>query len=312
MITLSHDVCNIGALYREDYSYSLPRGILEKFLQGTEFGYKGYTEEEKERVKEDLREIFSRVIAVNPMHQKVAVITAGAPGAGKTTLLHTDLEANKAKGLNFAYICPDDVALKSQTRTYLQDGDYNKWRCASNAITHIVLANLIDQGMAFYFGTTASSKETWRFFKFLKDRGYEIRLIHITAPDSVRWGSIQERDKTFIQTTEEDVREKGGLLPQRIMDTFLTYADRIDFYYRGGVDQDAQLAAKWERAAGDMGTLEVVDHFLYSQVKAVHNAAIIKLNRLELIWESTVRQKTILSREVSDEAVDSAGSSRES
>jgi hypothetical protein len=54
-------------------------------------------------------------------------------------------------------------------------------------------------------------------------------LIHVSAPDDVRWGSIQERDKTFVQTTEQDIKEKWLLLPQRINDTFLKYADRLSF-----------------------------------------------------------------------------------
>ena len=50
------------------------------------------------------------------------------------------------------------------------------------------------------------------------------------APDDVRWACVKQRDKTFAQTTEQDVIEKGLLLPQRINDMFLAYADRIDFY----------------------------------------------------------------------------------
>ena len=68
---------------------------------------------------------------------------------------------------------------------------------------------------------------TYKFFEFLKEQGYRIRIIHVSASDDVRWGSIQERDQSFVQTTEEDVRMKGLMVPQRITDTFLTHADEI-------------------------------------------------------------------------------------
>ena len=109
------------------------------------------------------------------------------------------------------------------------------------------------------------------------------------------WGSIKERDKTFVQTTEQDVREKGLLLPQRINDTFLAYADEIEFYYRDGVKQDAQLAAKWVRNADSskaLGTLKIAAPVLYAHIKTIHNAAVAMLARPDLQWESTVEKSS--------------------
>lgn len=230
-------------------------------------------------------------------------MTAGAPGAGKTIKLGQDLKANARKGVNYAYICPDDVCLKSQTRTYAADilssdqsraarqDAYNKWRPGSNAATHLILGNLIREKYAFYFGTTSSGPATGKFFEFLKNQGYIIRLIHVSASDDVRWRSIQERDQTFVQTTEQDVREKGLLLPQRINDTFLKYADEIEFYYRDEVKQDAVLAARWfknEETSELAGTLHVLNKESYDQVKSTHNAAVEILKRPDLLWEETV------------------------
>ena len=113
----------------------------------------------------------------------------------------------------------------------------------------------------------------------------------MSASDEVRWGSIQERDKTFVQTTEEDIRKKGLMVPERINDTFLKYADEIEFYYRGEVSQDAVLAARWlknENASTSLGTLKVVNSEAYEGVKAVHNTAIETLKKPELQWEATV------------------------
>lgn len=304
------DICNLSLIYNENYRYSLPQKVLEGFLSGKAFdNQEEYTSEELQRLRSDINELYQSILATQSAEKNVAIITAGAPGAGKTVKLKQDLEILASKGRNYAYICPDDVCLRNQTSTYLADianseesmtakqNAYNKWRPGSNAATHLILGNLIREKCAFYFGSTSSGPATGKFFEFLRTQGYKIRLIHVSAPDDVRWGSIQERDKTFVQTTEQDVKEKGLLLPQRINDTFLKYADEIEFYYRGGVTQDAVLAARWLRNDDVLecaGTLEILEPDQYKQIKSVHNAAIEILEKPELLWEEAVESKSTI------------------
>ncbi len=292
------DVCAVDSIYGNGFEYSLPKDVLEGFLSGKAFdNCDEYTADESQRLREDIREIYQRMFSFELVKEPLAVITAGAPGAGKTTLLRRELENNNRPGRCYAYIDPDDVCLRAQARTYqadLEGGDrlavYNKWRPGSNAAAHLVLANLIRENYAFYFGTTATGPATGKFLEFLKQRGYQIRLLHVTAPDDVRCESIKERDKTFVQTTEQDVRAKGDLLPQRINDTFLAYADEIEFYYREAVHADAQFAAKWVRnqeGTEALGILQIIDPFQYAQIKAIHNAVVERLERPDLQWGST-------------------------
>lgn len=304
MLGSSFDVCNLNLIYTTDYNYSLPREVLKKWSLGRGFDYtKFYSTEERDNLCSDIREIFADIVLQNPIKKPLAVITAGAPGSGKTIKLLQDLAEKKCLNETYAYICPDDVCLKKQKRTYLADiqpndtpadrqAAYNKWRPGSNAAAHLILANLIRNKYAFYFGSTSSGEKTGRSFEFLKNQGYEIRLIHVTAPDKVRWESIKERDKTFVQTTEKDVEEKGDLLPQRINDTFLKYADVIEFYYRGQFDQDAQLAATWTRDAKcvetPLGDLQIKDRSLYEKIIDIHNTATETIQRADLRWEVTV------------------------
>lgn len=289
-------------IYNSRYSYSLPKAVMESYFSGRAFDYKEfYTESQSRALQEDIREISRKTFADPYLEkEKLAVITAGAPGAGKTFKLRQDLERNIG---NYPYVDPDDICLKSMERSYqtdlkASDGSlesrkalYDLWRPGSNAAAHWVLANLIREGYGFYFGTTSTGPATWKFFEFLKAQGYQIRLLHITAPDNIRWESIKERDKTFVQTTEEDIREKGLLLPQRISDTYLKYADRIEFYYRGAVKEDARLTAVWVRnpeGAEKLGILRIDRLAFYKQIIAIHNSTVEILNRPELFWENTV------------------------
>ncbi|HSX37685.1 MAG TPA: zeta toxin family protein [Chlamydiales bacterium] len=305
---VSSDVCNLSLIYNENYQYSLPQKVLESFLSGKAFDNpEVYTGEESERLRSDINALWQGILATNPVRKNLAIITAGAPGAGKTIKLRQDLEANASKGRTYAYVCPDDVCLKNQTRTYVADlassddstaarqSVYNKWRPGSNAATHLILGNLIREKYAFYFGSTSSHPATGKFFEFLKAQGYTISLIHVSAPEGVCWDSIQEQNKTFVNTTEQDVKEKGLLTPQRINDTFLKYADQIEFYYRDDVKQDAVLAARWlrtEDASECAGTLQILEPKQYEQIKLVHNAAVGVLQKPELLWEDAVESKS--------------------
>lgn len=306
-MSTSNDVCNLSLIYNQRYQYSLPQKILEGFLSGKAFDNpEVYSNEDSENLRKDINELYQSILATKPIRKNLAIITAGSPGAGKTEKLRQDLKTNQSEGMNYAYICPDDICLNSQIRTYIADikssdestaarqKTYNKWRPGSNAATHLILGNLIREKIAFYFGSTSSGPATGKFFEFLKTQGYHIRLIHVSASDQVRWGSIRERDKTFVQTTEQDVREKGLLLPQRINDTFLKYADEIEFYYRDGVKEDAILAAKWLRNEDKehLGTLNIIAPAQYERIKAIHNEAAKALTRPDLYWESTVEKSS--------------------
>jgi hypothetical protein len=244
-------------------------------------------------------------------------MTAGAPGTGKTILMKQHRNINIHQGKVIAYICPDDVCLQKMMRTYQKDikekltnlqlsekevkdlrqESYNKWRPGSNGAALLILAHLIRQQYAFYFGTALSSPASGKLLEFLKSKDFTIQLLHISAPDDIRWGSIQERDKTFVQTTEEDIREKGKLVPQRIYDTYLKFADEIQFYYRGAVKEDAVLAATWIRNpefSPKLGTLTIHDRNRYEQLKAIHNTVCDALWQADLFWENSVEHNSLI------------------
>ena len=307
---VSCDVCDLSRIYEPGgFCYSLPEHVLKVFFSGKAFDNKQpYSEEEQQRLRDDINEMYQEILSSDPVKGHEAVITAGAPGAGKTVCLRKDLES---QARTWAYVDPDDFCLRAQKRTFLADLEkcdgskearqaiYNKWRPGSNAAMHVILANLLRDRYSLYFGTTSTGDKTGVFFKFFVDHGYTIRLIHLTAPDDVRWASIQKRDETFVQTTEEDVRQKGLLLPQRINDTFLAFAQTIEFRYRRGVEEDSQLGAVWERnPAGSKttGTLRILSPDVYEKIKATHNAGAQALNREDLRWDLTVeKHSTIVS-----------------
>ena len=308
---LGDNVCDLSQIYNSSYSYSFPKPLLENFLSGGGFdNLTRYTPDEVKNLESDINDLFQGMMKNHPVENSLAVISAGSPGAGKTTLLRQKLEEEMSEGRHYAYVCPDDVCLKGQKRTYVADIEkgngshevrenaYTKWRPGSNAASHLLVANLIKRKYGFYFGTTCSSEKTGKFFEFLKSQGYGIKVLHVSSPDKVRWDSIRERDKTFVQTTEEDVVKKGEMVPQRINDTFLEYADEIEFYYRREVSENATLGARWQRnidSTESFGTLEVIDPDAYEGVKAIHNKVIGLLNKPELEWEATVEAESAIS-----------------
>ncbi len=285
---------NLDEIFNDRFSYSLPRKVLEGFAKGIGFAENTtqYTAEEFERLKQDIQEIWDRIMARNPNQLGDVFITAGAPGVGKSTLARIH-RGDK----DYAYICPDDVCLKEMKRTYqaMVEKDsspeglraaYNKWRAGSNFAHHLITAHLIREHFSFYFGTTASSDKTYLFLEFLKKHGYMITILHVSAPDKVRFDSIAKRDQVFIQTTDQDVLNKQLMVHERIADTFLKYADRILFYFRLQVSEGPTLAAEWSRK----DKLNVINPPVFEGLKGLHNKVCDGMKKPELRWENTVDQ----------------------
>ncbi|MBM3198280.1 MAG: ATP-binding protein [Chlamydiae bacterium] len=306
-------VCQIDALYTEQFTCHLPEAVLVSYFEGKAFDYKlGYSEEEKQALKGDIQAIYDRMhLETNTSSLPWATITAGAPGAGKTIYLRKYIERQVEKIDEAAYIDPDDVCLKSMTSTYqvelaeqeagvedltdrieIRKRLYTKWRPGSNAGAHSILGRFLLDRREFFYGTTSTSPLTGNFFHQLKERGFRIRLLHVTAPDDVRWRSIAERDKVFVQTTEQDTRDKGDFFPQRLEDTYLAYADEIQFLYRSDVHEECRLAATWTR--GTPAVLVIHDIEAYKNVQKIHNAICERLGRQELFWENAVEKSFAL------------------
>ena len=123
----------------------------------------------------------------------------------------------------------------------------------------------------------------------------KITFLHLSSPTDVCWKSLQERDKTFIQATERDTVEKAKLVPQRLNDTYLKYADTIKFYYRDQFDQDAKLAATWMRnieGSKHLGTLTIENLSCYEEIQKIHDSVISQLGKIDLFWKETVEKNS--------------------
>jgi predicted ABC-type ATPase len=293
MLIPTVDLFNMDTIYNNEFSYSLPRSVLESWGNGLGFpdNKVEYTADEIDALKFDIMEIWKRIQSRKLAQSKEIILTAGAPGVGKTLLERGMWEASS----EFAYICPDDVCLKEMEKTYraMVEKDpspegmkaaYNKWRAASNYAHHIVTANLIRLNQSFFFGTTASGDKTYLFLDFLKKNGYSIRILYVSAPDQVRFDSIEKRDKVFIQTTDQDVLNKQLMVHERVQDTFVKYADRIDFYFRTAVDEAPKLAATWIK---NDDKPHIVNPAVYSEMTKLHDHVCDGMEKPEHHWANT-------------------------
>jgi len=208
---------------------------------------KEYSDSEKQRIGLDLRNISETCFwEQKPVEsQPTYVATAGGPGAGKSTILETFLQGHP----NFIYADPDPRALKFMANTYLQsltyyhisqsssypdilESAYQKWRAASNYIACKIINDAFAQNYNIAHGTTSTAKQVEDMYKRLKEKNYKIILLLCGSTDQNRINSIQNRAKTqgFVQSTPEDVINKGKLFPQRFP-VYFTYADEIEIYW---------------------------------------------------------------------------------
>lgn len=288
------DLYEFSQVYNQRFSYWIEEKTVLSWLQGKGYDNREtYTEVDHENLRLDLDDLSMHVVseellnkgAAASLHDthKLFLVTAGAPGAGKTRVLRDDLKKRAQEGKMLCYVCPDDVCLQHMRRTYRTMRSfrnsiepqsfvptarraYDKWRPASNAAAHLLLANLLARGFPIALGSTSTSPLTMRAFSQIKHLGYRLELIYVAAPDNVRWKSIKERDRRFVQVTEKDTLNKAKDLMTRIYDSYLTYADHIDFYWRPVWNEGAILVARWDRpvdcATGQTGPYKDASEFL--------------------------------------------------
>lgn len=325
MLTCNGNLLDFSEIYNDQFSFCISEKTMRSYYEGNSFGrVEKYTLDELKRVEIDAQAINNRIRSVNPDDRKVLVLTAGAPGAGKSTLLEQFIATEEGHGRHYGYTDPDCVCLKHMEATWGCDVNihadfseqqverakaYDKWRPASNAIAQFILAKLASEGKAICLGTTSSNPEMGMRFKFFKDLGYRIHVLHVTAPDHVRWGSIQERDRDFIQTTQEDVEQKRGLVIDRLSDAFLKYVDQIDFYYRSDVRSNAVLTAEWKRIDAHHGELNVIEPCAYEKMKELHNHICKVENKsVAALWENSIESTSLKVNHLAKAVSDSGGS----
>lgn len=276
-----------------DDGYPVPKEMIRHWLFGYGFDNKNpYNEEELSRVYQDLEEI-AQIRFMQPLRKSktpIAVLTAGAPGSGKTIVLENHWKNQEHQtNVAIAYNDPDARVLRYMEHTWAQDikathntidsrkNAYTKWRPASNAIAQILQAYILKHKVDFYFGTTSSSDKAKYLYKYLKDLGYYIKVLHVTAPDEVRIASIHKRDKEFVQTSDQDIVNKAIDLAKRINDTFCAYANEIIFYYRDQVEEKAKPVAIWKRISYGKETFQILDQDGFEAVKQIHNQKCLQM-----------------------------------
>lgn|GEM_PF-1767107 len=62
----SSDIFDCASIYNEDFSYSLPKSELEKYLRGDAFDHKEpYSKEQAEKLRQDITTLFERRMATS-------------------------------------------------------------------------------------------------------------------------------------------------------------------------------------------------------------------------------------------------------
>lgn len=230
----------------------IPSDFVQSFL-------KEYSQNEKELIKDDLENIrklcFRGISAAEG--QKTYVATAGGPGSSKSTILETYLVDKP----NFAYLDPDQRALKFMINTYLQEFTnynirkvkdmkvllqqaYDKWRWGSNYVASTLINEASAKGYNIAHGTTSTSEHVTKLYEQLKKNNYKITLLLCNSTDKNRIASLQYRFKNqcFCQVDPKDVIKKGKMFPERFL-VYFQYADEIQLYWIDDFLKGAVLAA---------------------------------------------------------------------
>jgi predicted ABC-type ATPase len=221
-----------------------------------------------------------------PAKNKIYLATAGAPCAGKSTVLEQMMHFD-GRYRKLVKVDPDRWAMLFMLYTYVnymmsprmiasaknyQDAQikaYDVCRPASNIISLEIMNDAIENGYSVAHGTTLTSPHIAGLLQSLKNQGYEVHLLVCMASDETRASAANHRctAQGYYQSTPEDVREKGILLPQR-MQTYFEYADELGFFWRKGANENATLAAQIKGQK-----FEIVDHEAYQALVNYHDTS---------------------------------------
>ena len=246
-------LCLIPSLVMAANQTLIPSEYVQNFL-------KDYSQTEAELITDDLnniRQLCFRDITVPANGEKMYVATAGGPGASKSTILETYLHDKE----NYAYLCPDQRAIKFMINTYLQDftnykireasnlnallqSAYDKWRGGSNYIATTLVNQAYEKGYNIAHGTTSTGEHVAKLYQKLKEKGYKITLLLCNSTDENRVKALEHRVKTqcFCQVDPEDIIKKGKMFPERFS-AYFQYADELHLYWIDDFQKGAILAA---------------------------------------------------------------------
>ena len=253
---------DFSEIYNDKFQYFLPKEKMHLWLSGRGFENQDLYSEAEIKIVVELAYRLRRTVDLAKTF-KCGVFTAGAPGAGKTVLLEGIIAK---EGKAYVYIDPVDQ-LKLLYKQLIAQGMlnpellldpkakknlYDKWRSAANFIVHWGMAHAAYQGKPFYCATTSTSEDTPSYYRYFKNHGYELEVIHVTASKQVCIRSIMERDGVFYQTSSKDIEAKGKAIFDRIKDTFFIFPDKVSFYWRAEFNGNATLAGVWVKQDNKM------------------------------------------------------------
>lgn len=257
----------------------VPSSVMDSYL-------KGYSSEEMRQIQIDLKNIHEMLTFGHKTHKQY-IATAGGPGASKTTILETYLREDSENISHFVYVDPDQRGLKYMINTYLSDlsnyhisqnpslqvllkGAYGKWRGASNFIANSILNDAFSKSLSIAHGSTSTAPTMDSFYRSLKDKDYEITLLLCVSPDSNRIKAAKHRADTqsFVQSTEEDVIQKGKLFFERFP-VYFKWADKIEFFWVDNFTTAPKKAAIYRRGKG----LRILNPQDFARIKAIYQDA---------------------------------------
>jgi hypothetical protein len=281
----------------------------QSFLDQTiiDSNLKTYSADEKQAIFKDLAIVESICFeGVTASQTKQYIDSAGGPGARKSTTLERFLAQEAASLSNFAYLDPDQRALKFMAHTYqnkslnarqiatqtdyslIQKSAYEKWRDASNYITATLLEKAFRSGYSVVHGTTSTGPALPDLLKKIKAAGYKVTFLLCGSSDQFRRDAINYRlaEQRFYQSTPEDAVTKGLAFPQR-MQFYFEQGDTLMAYWSNSLNHSEQLAATFID-----GTLTILDKVAYENFVQKYEAdrayLAIQQNLNLLPWEEII------------------------
>jgi len=193
---------------------------------------KAYNEQERAAVAKDLAVVrnicfAAQHVAKGLRHQPTYI---GTVGAAQQSLILEQFMGSHPETKQAVHLDPDERGLKFMAHTvaHQTDGGYEKWKPASNYITHTLLEEAFEKKLDIVHATTSREVNVPLFLKKIHNGGYQIKLL------------VSSEDGSYKQQ----------------MPAYFTYGDILYFY------NQEKLAATLERGQLSVHDQEAFDGFV--------------------------------------------------
>jgi hypothetical protein len=224
---------------------------------------------------QDIENIFHAFTIADFVKNKEATVVVGPKGSGKTWFAQYEVERRACWGSLHAFLSSEYIhqVASRYDREKPIDVSYREWIPLGDLILKFLQQAAIETGCSIVAEKDATDPSLPILLQALKEQEYAIKIIHLTAPEDIRFKAFE---KALTAEENQQFYEGAELFASKLSQGYLSTADEVEFYLRNRLDAKPEIAGCWIKTASHPlhGDLKVFDVSKMASIARVQNLAL--------------------------------------